>query len=251
MALITCNLYSQVLKRAVDIDIVLPTITLPESMSLSESSLDHQLLSYDHRKGFPIVYLLHGFGNNQHQWLGYTNIELFAEERNICIVIFSAENKKYLNTESDEFERFIQEELPDFMTNSFPVSKRREDTYIAGLSMGGFGALYHGLAKPEQYAAIGAFSPALNMAGVTVDLFQRVAQLTEFKQKIFLSCGTEDFLYEDNLKMKNLLIQKEADLTWQPAEGFKHEWRFWNQTVEAFLDWLPRTDAFADHKRSV
>ena len=55
---------------------------------------------------------------------------------------------------------FIQKELPEFITSNFPISSRREDTYIAGASMGGYGALAHALGHPESYCAVGAFSPA-------------------------------------------------------------------------------------------
>jgi S-formylglutathione hydrolase FrmB len=107
---------------------------------------------------FPVVYLLHGFANNHAQWTGYTNVELYAEERRIAIVNISAENKAYAKVGADDFKRFVSEELPEFVTNYFPISTAPEDTYIAGLSMGGYGALMHGLTRPERYHAIGAFS---------------------------------------------------------------------------------------------
>ena len=83
--------------------------------------------------------------------LAYTSIERYAEERNIAVCTFSAENKYYLNSKDEKFEDFLEEELPDYLLGNFPLSNRREDTYIAGLSMGGFGALYHALRLNEQY----------------------------------------------------------------------------------------------------
>ena len=62
--------------------------------------------------------------------------ELYAEERQIAVVMISGENKKYIDQDEDLFVDFIENELPEFITQVFPVSTRKEDTYIAGLSMG-------------------------------------------------------------------------------------------------------------------
>ena len=125
------------------------------------------------KQKYPVLYLLHGMGNNHATWTGYTNVEMYAEERNIAVVNISGENKAYIRTEGDDFFKFISEELPDFICGMFPISDRPEDTYIAGLSMGGYGTLVHGLSFPERFAAFGAFS-----AG-TKRVRMRTAELTE------------------------------------------------------------------------
>ena len=145
MARIQCNMISYSLMRTVDINIILPTVTIPQIFA-DKDNVNHIV-----KEKYPVLYLLHGYGNNQAQWCGYTNVELFAEERKIAVVMISAENKNYINYGNDLFEDFLTKELPEFIVNNFPISSRKEDTYIAGLSMGGFGALYHGLGKPDQY----------------------------------------------------------------------------------------------------
>ena len=145
MARSVTNFYSYVLNRAVDISVVVPSVTCPESLGLTGETPSHQLPA-----PFPVLYLLHGFGNNHAQWMGYSNVEMYAEERRIAVVTMSAENKGYAKVGGDDFKRFVDVELPEFVTNYFPVSAKPEETYIAGLSMGGFGALYHGLAHPER-----------------------------------------------------------------------------------------------------
>lgn len=256
-----CNFYSYVLNRAVDISVVVPSVTCPESLGMGGQVPSHELAAR-----FPVVYLLHGFGNNHAQWFGYANTEMYAEERRIAVVTMSAENKAYVRVGGDDFMRFVDEELPAFVTNYFPVSDRPEETYIAGLSMGGYGALLHGLTHPERYRAIGAFSAAvginpetfaedpLGAAGAerptprehdlrTVADDARTAG-SELPP-VYLACGTDDALFQANAAFRDHLAGLGADVTWDEVEGYGHEWRFWDMQVEKFLDWIPRDDAYA------
>ena len=79
---------------------------------------------------YPVLYLLHGFGNNHATWSGYSNVELYAEEQNLAVVMISGENKFYANHPGDPFYDFIENELPEFVTANFPVSKKVKDTFI-------------------------------------------------------------------------------------------------------------------------
>lgn len=265
MAKISCNVISYTLKRTVDIDVILPTPTIPEALGMSDVRPSH-VKPAKH----PVVYLLHGFGNNQKQICGYTNIEAFCEERQIAAVMIAAENKSYVNfSEQDLFYDFIEKELPEFITNTFPISDRKEDTYIAGLSMGGYGAALHGLSNPNRYNAVGAFSAAFNLNPYTIgsgdinndteikeemDLLKITNKLLEAKKqfpKMYIACGTKDFLYNVNKNYVNNLVKHGIDVTFKEVEGYAHEWRFWNICFEKFLDWIPRTDYYADKIRSI
>ncbi len=258
MAKVVCNFLSYSLNRAVDITVVLPSVTCPEALGMGDAPATHVLPAK-----FPVVYLLHGFANNHAQWTGYTNVELYAEERRIAIVNISAENKAYAKVGADDFKRFVSEELPEFVTNYFPISTKPEETYIAGLSMGGYGALMHGLTHPERYRAIGAFSAGLsiNPAVFASDpmgqpekpdpeydvhaLAKAVADTGAAFPAIYSACGMNDFLFEPNRAFASELGELGADVTWKEVPGFGHEWRFWDQQVEQFLDWIPRDDAYA------
>lgn len=244
MAKIQCNVISYTLMRTVDIDVILPTVTIPESM-INKGKIHH-----DYHKKFPVLYLLHGFGNNHAQWCGYTNVELYAEERQIAVVMISGENKKNIDQDEDLFADFIENELPEFITQVFPVSTRKEDTYIAGLSMGGFGALYHGLSHPEKYSAIGAFSPGIEMQGNPIDLYEVLDQC-QHEIPIYMACGDKDFLYDTNVQFVKSLKEKKMSLTWLSVPGYEHEWRFWDKCIEEFLDWIQRSDAYANAKRKI
>lgn len=253
MAKINCNVISYVLQRAVDLTVIIPTVSIPETMNWNEKKPSHAV-----KAKFPVLYLLHGMGNNHATWCGYSNIELFAEERNIAVVMFSGENKFYRTVPGgDDYDRFIEEELPEFITNMFPVSECPSDTYIAGLSMGGAGALMHGLKNPEKYAAVGALSAAIscseNQAGgwdgpKLPDPRTIVSEIKKENRRfpaIYLACGEKDFMYEENFAFQNFLKEENLPVTWVSAPDYMHEWRFWNWQIEQFLDWLPRTDYYA------
>ena len=267
-----CNFISYTLQRTVDITVVIPSATIPESMGRNMGSeamgaMPNMPKAATHQitEPYPVLYLLHGMGNNHTGWTAYTNVEMFAEERNIAVVMISGENKSYVNHESgDRFYDFIQDELPEFICNFFPVSSKQEDTYIAGLSMGGFGAYVHALSRPDKYAAFGAFSAAvaLNPASISGGTsgeikpeFDPKSLLIQLKEKgltppkAYISCGDQDFLYKDNQAFVQMFREYDYDCTWIDEPGFGHEWRFWHNTVEEFLDWLPRTDAYSKEKK--
>ena len=256
MAKINCNFISYTLMRAVDITVVVPSPTFPESAAKAEAE---DPCTHTPRELYPVLYLLHGTGNNHAAWTAYTNVEMYAEERNIAIVNISAENKAYVFDGEDDFFTFVAEELPDFVTGMFPISKRPEDTYIAGLSMGGYGTLVHAFSHPERFAAFGAFSAATSykqiaeFSGMPPEndrfepevLARKIADEGKAFPKAYMACGMDDFLYENNKKFRDMLISLGADMTWDEIAGYGHEWRFWDIEVEKFLDWLPRTDVYA------
>jgi putative tributyrin esterase len=270
MAKLTCNFISYTLKRTVDITVVIPTMTIPESMAMGAPMAvgagmkmpKPEFTKYVGRPKFPVLYLLHGMGNNHATWTGYTNVEMYAEERNIAVVMISAENKSYINNNSgDNFYDFIEDELMDFIKGNFNVSDRPEDTYIAGLSMGGYGTLVHALSNPDKFAAFGALSAAVELNPAALSGSSDKSEIdpkydpktlaeglykagTKFP-KIYIAVGGKDFLFKANEDFKNRLIEMGNDVTWDTIPEYGHEWRFWNIEIEKFLDWIPRTDYYA------
>ena len=128
MAQIHCNFFSYSLGYPVDIELILPSFTScnmgdPHSHALPDK--------------FPVLYLLHGYGNDYQAWLRYTSIQRYAEEHRIAVVTFSCHNKAYQNASYGEnFYDFLNKELPEFVENYFPISSNASQRYIAGLSMG-------------------------------------------------------------------------------------------------------------------
>ncbi len=275
MAKFVCNVISYTLGRTVDITVVIPTPTFPDALGITGVTPRHTPSA-----PYPVLYLLHGAGNNHATWTGYTNVEFYAEERNIAVVMPSGENKFYVDWASDKFFKFIAEELPDFVTGMFPVSRRPEDTYIAGLSMGGYGTTIHALNFPERFCAFGPLSavfqlmnpaslagprdpnnPPASLTSVSDPdprfdpsvLAEQLAAEGKKFPKCYLACGKKDSLYEANVKFRDRLIELGCEVTWDESEEQGHEWRFWNLEIERFLNWLPRTDpyAMAGRKRQI
>ena len=231
MAKFICNFISYTLKRTVDITVIIPSPTIPESLGLSEEL--GKKPSHLKPAKYPVVYLLHGYGNNHAQWTGYTNVELFAEEQQIAIVNLSAENKCYVKVGMDDFFTFVSD------------------------------AFRH----PERFHALGAFSAAISINPETIGqslpeteseekkeiapefdpsaLVERAVAEGKKLPKIYMACGNKDFLYEADKAFAQKLKELGSDVTWDEIGQYGHEWRFWNIEIERFLNWLPREDFYA------
>lgn len=249
MAQIHCNFYSYSLGYPVNIEVTLPSFT---SCNLSQPHT-HRLPGK-----FPVIYLLHGYGNDYQAWLRYTSIERYAEEHRIAVVTFSCHNKAYQNAPFGEcFYDFLNEELPEFVENYFPVSARAEDRFIAGLSMGGYGALLHGLRNPHRYNAIGAFSPGIPDPDAEPDLHrvmredlyavtEQALASCESLPDLFLCIGDRDFLYERVAKYHHTFGHRwlHSRYRYDDLPGYEHEFAIWDKEIAAFLDWIQRDDVF-------
>ena len=253
MAQIQCNFFSYTLGHGVDIAVTLPSFT-PCNM---EQEHTHVL-----PEKFPVLYLLHGHGNDYMVWHRFTSTDRYAEEARMAVVTFSVGNKAYVNAGyGDKFYDFLEYELPQFVENYFPISSKAEDRYIAGLSMGGYGSLIHGLQNPERYNAIGAFSPGIftkeeldqgrpdmptafmpDCYSVTEEALNSGKKLPD----LFICIGDKDFLYEKVSKYYQFLkpIWKGSRLRYDDLPGYEHEFAIWDIEVKAFLDWIDRKDVY-------
>lgn len=193
----------------------------------------------------------------------------------------SGDNKFYSDSDlsGDMYGKLIGEELVEFTRNTFPLSHKREDTFIGGLSMGGFGAITNGLRNPETFGCIIGLSSALvkdhilnSVEEPGNDFFTRTQYRTLFgleriedfvgsvddydalaeklvkekgpMPKIYLACGNEDGLIDVNIQFKDRLISLGYDVTWEQGPGV-HDWYFWDQYIEKALEWLPVDEAVA------
>lgn len=252
MAQLMCNLISYSLGYGVDIAVSLPTISACDIGPGKKPCHTPQ-------GKYPVLYLLHGHGNDYKSWHRYTSMERYAEERRIAVVTCSVGNKGYMNADYGErYYDFIAYELPEFICGNLPISQKAEDTYIAGLSMGGYGALAHALDRPKAWRAAGAFSPGVHIGSAPealghgmppmMDLYHLLERDVKENKKLpdlFLCCGQQDFLYRHVVQFHQTLQSKGIPHRWDDVPGFEHEWKFWDIELEKFLDWLPRTDPYA------
>ena len=250
MAHLDINFLSNALNRNVDIKLILPTKTAWTLENKYEAKTN---TFYQDKKDmkYPLLILLHGYTGSLQQWLGFTRAEMYAEENNIAIVTVSGENKWFINTEYDKYYDFIEYELKDFLYGNFPISKERSDNYIAGLSMGGFGALYHALSNPLAYNKVGAFSPALYPKAKSLLKGNEIEELTLSNKdnlpNIYFSIGDKDFLLDDTNKYSKFLDKNNIKYEYSLVEGYSHEWRFWDMELEKFIKSLDRTDEAYKH----
>lgn len=249
------------LKRNISVKVLLPV----------DSEIEWKNTTVDSAKKFKTLYLLHGFGGDCSDWLLNTRVYSYAMEHNIAVVMPSGENKFYLDNDITEeyFSGFICKELIEITRASFPLSEKREDTLIGGLSMGGYGALCNGLKHTEIFGTIIAMSSALItdnvakmkkndrdfMAGyeyykmVFGDPMQVVGGMTDpralakkmvkencVRPNIYIACGTDDFVLELNHQFIETIKQLGIDYTYEEDPG-NHDWDFWDEHIQRALDW--------------
>ncbi|TFE01576.1 alpha/beta hydrolase [Jeotgalibacillus salarius] len=251
MPLFEINLSSTALGIQTALNVVLP-------ISVDQKALSEEhTYSYGSRK-FPVLYLLHGASDDYSCWMRWSSIERYANEKGIVVVMPSADLSAYTNMKhGHDYWTYISEELPAFIEATFPVSTKREDTFAAGLSMGGYGAFKLALLKPEKFAAAASLSGALDMAdrvrqdrkfdnafgdhpeldGTENDLLHLVKTSEDQLPRLFQACGTEDFLYEDNLRFKKIAEEYGLDLTYEEEFG-DHNWAYWDIKIKRVLEWL-------------
>ena len=158
MAVFDITLFSNMLHRQVPLTAILPV----EELMIPGFPVT------DKSKPFRSLYLLHGFSGTHTDWLRGSRIEQLAMMHNIAVFCPSGENSFYLDdTDRDAlYEQYICKELIDFTRRVFPLSREPKDTYVGGLSMGGYGAIFSGLKHPEVFGSIIALSSALITDGI-------------------------------------------------------------------------------------
>lgn len=258
MALLQVNFVSQTLMRTVPIQVVLPVDKFSWDGARPEGP-------------FPTLYLLHGIFGNYTDWVSGTRIQRWAEEHNLAVVMPSGDNRFYVDQPDtqDLYGEFIGSELVDITRRMFPLSGERANTFIGGLSMGGYGALRNGLKYHHTFGAIAAlssadivqqiatftddnpaffarrgyaqalFGPLEKLPGSDKDLrwlAQRIANPAD-RPRIYLACGSQDSLLPMNKNLRDSLQTLGYDLTWCEAPG-AHEWDFWDSQIRRVIDWL-------------
>lgn len=259
MALIQVEFLSDCLMRTVTLNAIIPfdKIVLP-GMKKQEV------------KPFKTLYLLHGIFGSYQDWVSGTCIRRWAEDKNLAVIMPSGENHFYVDCKAngERFGEFIGRELPEKMRELFPLSRDREDTFIGGLSMGGYGAIINGLKYRSTFGHIAGLSSSLvledmqsgkpeltelifgkefhrtlfgsQITGSDNDYYclaQQVSKEGGAVPKFYLCCGTEDELLENNRRFAGFLKEQGFSVTYEEGPG-NHSWEFWNTYIKKILDWL-------------
>jgi putative tributyrin esterase len=222
--------------------------------------------SAEKEKRFPVIYLLHGLTGHYSNWTDKTKIAEYALRHSAIIVTPEGDNGWYSDSVSrpnDKYESYIVKELIPEIDAKYRTIKQRSGRSVVGLSMGGYGGLKFGLKYPELFSLAGSFSGALGAASFSEknagaigksldavfgpadsetrkanDIFAIIRNASPEKIKAFpflyIDCGTEDFLIDNNRDFMSLLVEKNVPHEFRQLPG-GHTWPYWDQQVQEFL----------------
>lgn len=256
MILNEVNFFSETLGMLSSMYVLLPKRTLAEMKSKRAPK-------------YRTLFLLHGHSDDHTAWQRFTSIERYAEDLNL-VVVMPAVHLSFYNDMAHglKYWQFISEEVPTLVRDMFALSARREDNFVAGLSMGGYGAFKMALTHSDRFAAAASLSGALDIRSV-VDLDNRrndKAWLAEMrtvfgdlskvpgskhdlitlakkaakspvKPRLYQCCGTEDALHPDNVYFRDIVLKIPLDLTYEEGPG-KHNWAYWDAMIQRVLGWM-------------
>ncbi|GGG62123.1 alpha/beta hydrolase [Paenibacillus radicis (ex Gao et al. 2016)] len=259
MALVQCDYFSETLGMNTSMTVILPQKTVSQIGMEGAGGADKH----------PVLYLLHGLSDDHTIWLRRTSIERYVASLGLAVVMPNLHKSFYTEMEQgDRYWTFLTEELPVVARSFFPLSAEREQNFVAGLSMGGYGAFKWALNYPERFAAAGSLSGALDMHGHreklkpgeglyvpirkafgerpikgTIDdllwMAEQADKQTGPKPLLYQCCGTEDFLYQDNLNFREACLRTDLQLTYSEEPGATHDWNYWDKKIQDVVNWLP------------
>ena len=256
MILTEVKFYSETLTLQSTMHVLLPQRSLADAQKKPQ-------------KKFRTLFLLHGHSDDHTAWQRWTSIERYVEGLNLAVVMPAVHLSFYNDMAyGGKYWQFISEEVPAVVRDIFPLSSVRKDNYVAGLSMGGYGAFKLALTHPERYAAAASLSGALDIRAVTSprsdrdnriwlaemrtvfgelskvpgskhDLFTLAKKVAkgQVKPRLYQCCGTEDHLYADNIRFRDAISKLPLDLTYEEGPG-DHTWAYWDKMIQNVLAWM-------------
>ncbi len=255
MALLRCNVFSESLSLSTAMTVLLPQRTTTQ-IGLAGAVRDGPP---------PVLYLLHGLSDDDTTWLRRTSIERYVAPLGLAVVMPQVHRSFYTDEAyGGRFWTFVSEELPALVSELFRVSTAREDTFVAGLSMGGYGALKLALRQPERFAAAASMSAVVDLdspgarrhrpedprlmarvfdgraaPGTADDLLHLVdAADPATLPALHVSCGTEDELLSDSRLFVDRCTAAGVPVTTSFGPG-DHDWAYWDDRIQDVLAWLP------------
>lgn len=258
MAFLECRFFSEVLGLSCAMNVILPQATSGQiGMKGTVRAKKH-----------PVLWLLHGMSDDHTIWARRTSIERYASEAGLAVIMPAANLSWYQNMASGPaYGTFLREELPVIARAFFPLSSDRRDNFVAGLSMGGYGAFLLALSQPERFAAAASLSGALDVAGIAggrdarfrqvmtsafgpaetiaggpsdlLALSKKLARSGVRIPALYACCGTADGLLPCNRLFAAHAKKTKLPLLYEEHEGPGHSWDYWDRQIQRVLEWLP------------
>ena len=261
MAHLRCDFYSDALALSTSMTVLLPQPTTTQIGLTGQAGSEPP----------PVLYLLHGLSDDDTTWLRRTSVERYVSELGWAVVMPQVHRSFYADEHTGgAFWTFVSEELPALVDRFFRVSTARADTFVAGLSMGGYGAFKLALRQPHRFAAAASLSGVLDLGALVRSgdlppspdhrMLTRILgpervlapedDLLELVRRadpaalpaLHLSCGTEDVLLEGNRTFAAACAAAGVPVTTAYPPG-EHEWGLWDAglvDVLAFFDQVRR-----------
>nr|WP_255426353.1 alpha/beta hydrolase family protein [Pseudonocardia sp. C8] len=213
----------------------------------------------------PVLYLLHGLSDDDTAWTRYTALERYADELGLAVVMPQVHRSFYTDQAlGGRYRSWISEELPSLVGRFFRVSADPAATFVAGLSMGGYGALAWALREPERFGAAASLSGVLDLdalvqgpvreedpriwerifdgapvTGTDADLFTLVDRAVLHRvPPLHLCAGTEDPLHGQSVRFAEHARAAGLEVHTDFGPG-AHEWGYWDARIREVLHRLP------------
>ena len=257
MARLLVDYYSDIMRRCCQLEVIIPQV--PGKKSGGKH---------------PVLYLLHGTFGDQTIWGRRTSLERYVNDYDIAVITPAGQLSAYANmARGERYLDHIAVEIPAVAKDMFPICGDRENTYIAGLSMGGYGAMKIGLLYPDNYAGIGALSCGnqpyfAQREGPDGEIIANRARLAFGKEKlsgaigdpkhdlfviagdnlnkgkklpsVYMACGTEDRNMTNAVTVRDYFLSLEGNpynFEFHTGPG-AHDWEFWDIWIKHYLDTL-------------
>ena len=240
--------------------------TVPLQSSLAGKSLPYEAVLpsgytlITSSKRYPVLYLLHGWNGQPQGWLTETRLKEYAAHYQLIIILPEGDNGWYTDSATvreGKYESYILQELIPDVDHRFRTIAERKGRAVAGLSMGGYGALKFGLKHPDVFALSASMSGALdaparvddasirqtfgeadNPVRAANDLFKLASHLS--KEQVaalpyfYMDCGAEDPWAKTNRELSSLFQDRQIAHEYRELPG-GHDWKYWDRQVQEIL----------------
>ncbi len=265
MAVITLRFNPETIGLATQVRLILPTGVHSQDTDFKEL--------YSSKKDLPVLWLLHGGSDNYADWHDCTTVQVLADKYNYAVVMPDAQMSSYANmAHGPNWRDYFQKELPEYIYEHFPVSRKREDNFISGMSMGGAGALKFAMLNPERYSVCVPISSGVEVVPnyasrtgrATSNLFfqniygheDNPADVLKTEEDIYwlleqnvkkgielpkleFCVGLEDFTREGNLAFFRFAESLGVHIDWYEEHGI-HDWNSWNIYIPKVFEFIKK-----------
>jgi S-formylglutathione hydrolase FrmB len=223
------------------------------------------------QRSYPVLYLLHGLFGSENDWTAYTRVAEYVRTLPLIVVMPQADDSWYTNALAEprnRYEDYVFNDLIKEIDSKYRTQKTRDGRFLAGLSMGGYGAVKAALQYPQRYAMVASFSGAFHItrypaafdwitARLAFGLPNAPARITNDDYillgkadpaqlpYLFITCGSDDRFVGDNRELVGMMSALRVRYEYRELQG-NHTWAFWDRSLAAFVNEISQRLPSAD-----